>query len=104
MRFLIDRYFSDDKINDFNRWLLGLAAYNAGPSRIINLRNEAQRNGYDPDVWFDNVEIIAAKRIGSETVTYVSNIFKYYTGYQMAFAKLNEAEKRFGNAVRSCSE
>lgn len=104
MRFLIDRYFSDDKINDFNRWLLGLAAYNAGPSRIINLRNEAQRNGYDPNVWFDNVEIIAAKRIGSETVTYVSNIFKYYTGYQMAFAKLNEAEKRFGNAVRSCSE
>lgn len=104
MRFLIDRYFSDENINDFNRWLLGLAAYNAGPSRVINLRNEAQRNGYDPDVWFDNVEIIAAKRIGRETVTYVSNIFKYYTGYQMAFAKLNETEKRFGDVVRSCSE
>ena len=104
MRFLIDRYFSDENINEFNSWLLGLAAYNAGPSRVINLRNEAQRNGYDPDVWFDNVEIIAAKRIGSETVTYVSNIFKYYTGYQMAFAKLNESEKRFGNVVRSCAE
>ena len=102
MRFLMDRYFSDENIDDFNRWLLALAAYNAGPSRVINLRNEAQRNGYDPDVWFDNVEIIAARRIGSETVTYVSNIFKYYTGYQMAFARLTEAERRFGNAVGSC--
>jgi membrane-bound lytic murein transglycosylase MltF len=104
MRFLIDRYFSDENINELNSWLLGLAAYNAGPSRVINLRNEAQRNGYDPDVWFDNVEIIAAKRIGSETVTYVSNIFKYYTAYQMAFAKLNESEKRFGSVVGSCPE
>lgn len=104
MRFLIDRYFSDEDINDLNRWLLGLAAYNAGPSRVINLRNEAERNGYDSAVWFDNVEIIAAKRIGGETVTYVSNIFKYYIAYQMAFAKLNESEKRFGDALRSCSE
>jgi len=104
MRFLMDRYFSDENVDDLNRWLLALAAYNAGPSRVINLRDEAERNGYDPDVWFDNVEIIAAKRIGSETVTYVSNIFKYYTGYQMAFAKISESEKRFGDVVRSCSE
>mgnify|MGYP001038818627 CR=1 FL=1 len=104
MRFLMDRYFSDENIDDFNRWLLALAAYNAGPSRVINLRNEAARNGYDPDVWFDNVEIIAARRIGRETVTYVSNIFKYYAGYQMALARLDEVERRFGDAVRSCAE
>jgi len=103
MNFLVDRYFSDEGINDLDRWLLALAAYNAGPSRVISLRNEAQRNGYDPNVWFDNVEIIAARRIGSETVTYVSNIFKYYAGYQMALAKLNESEKRFGDAVGSCA-
>lgn len=103
MSFLADRYFSDDSIDDLNRWLLTLAAYNAGPARVINLRNEAKSSGYDPNIWFDNVEIIAAKRIGSETVTYVSNIFKYYAGYQMAFAKLSESEKRFGDAVRSCS-
>ena len=29
-------------------------------------------------VWFNNVEEVAAKRIGRETVQYVSNIYKYY--------------------------
>ena len=102
MRFLVDRYFSDSDIKELDRWLLALAAYNAGPSRVMSLRNEAKNSGYDPDVWFNHVEIIAAKRIGSETVTYVSNIFKYYTGYQMAFANFKESEKRFGDAVSSC--
>jgi membrane-bound lytic murein transglycosylase MltF len=35
----------------------------------------------DPNVWFDNVERIASERIGRETVTYVSNIYKYYVTY-----------------------
>jgi hypothetical protein len=35
-------------------------------------------------VWFDNVETIAAEKIGRETVTYVSNIFKYYFAYRLA--------------------
>jgi hypothetical protein len=30
-----------------------------------------------------NVELIAAEKIGRETVTYVSNIYKYYLAYQM---------------------
>ena len=34
-------------------------------------------------VWFNNVELVAAKEIGAETVTYVSNIYKYYVAYQM---------------------
>ena len=29
------------------------------------------------------MELVAAKRIGRETVTYVSNIYKYYLAYQM---------------------
>jgi hypothetical protein len=32
-------------------------------------------------VWFNNVERIAGERIGRETVTYVSNIYKYYVAY-----------------------
>ncbi len=100
MRFLADRYFAD--IDPLNRWLLSLAAYNAGPARVIDLRREARENGYDPDIWFNNVEIIAARRIGRETVTYVSNIFKYYSGYSMASAKIEERLRRFGGEPGTC--
>ncbi len=35
--------------------------------------------------WFHNVEVVAARRIGRETVQYVSNIFKYYIAYRLVF-------------------
>jgi hypothetical protein len=38
--------------------------------------------GYDPNLWFDNVEVIVAEQVGRETVQYVSNIFKYYLTYR----------------------
>ena len=90
--FLRERYFSDPGISAQDRTLLALAAYNAGPSRMINLRNEAKRLGYDPNVWFDNVEVIAAKRIGRETVQYVANIYKYYLAYRLVSEQKLERE------------
>ena len=50
----------------------------------------------NPNVWFNNVELVAAKEIGAETVTYVSNIYKYYVAYQMASE--NAAKTRTKNA------
>ena len=50
---------------------------------MASLRKEAKAQGLDPNKWFNNVELIAAKRIGRETVTYVSNIYKYYLAYQL---------------------
>jgi membrane-bound lytic murein transglycosylase MltF len=47
------------------------------------LRKEAEKRGLDPNVWFGNVEQIASERIGRETVTYVSNIYKYYVAYRL---------------------
>ena len=102
MRFLADRYFADASIDDLNRWLLSLAAYNAGPARVINLRNAARRNGYDPDKWFDNVEIVAARQVGRETLSYVSNVFKYYASYHMAHAKVTASQRRFGDLLSAC--
>ena len=85
LAFLRDRYFSDPEIPDWARFDFTLAAYNAGPSRIIGLRREAEEKGYDPNLWFSNVETIAAARVGSETVRYVANINKYYMAYTMTY-------------------
>ena len=93
--YLRSRYFDDPAISRLDKTLLALAAYNAGPSRMINLRADAEAAGYDPNVWFDNVEVIAAQEIGRETVQYVSNIFKYYLSYRMvATQELNRLEAR----------
>jgi len=83
LRFIADRYFTDDGIDAQNRLLLSFAAYNAGPAKIAKLRNEAAAQGLDPSKWFRNVELVTAKRIGRETVQYVSNIYKYWIAYSM---------------------
>ena len=83
LRFLKDRYFSDEDLDPLDRTLFTFAAYNAGPAKVRRLRTEAGGQGLDPNVWFQNVEVIAAKRIGRETVQYVSNIFKYYVAYRL---------------------
>ena len=84
MRFIMDRYFAHDRMDPLHQWLFGLAAYNAGPARVRGLRKQAEAEGYDPDLWLDNVELVAARQIGRETVTYVRNIFKYYVAYRLA--------------------
>jgi membrane-bound lytic murein transglycosylase MltF len=81
MRGMVDRYFAKEPMDDVNRLLFAFAAYNAGPGRVRQLRKETAEDGLDPNVWFNNVERIASARIGRETVTYVSNIYKYYVTY-----------------------
>ncbi len=88
LRFLRDRYFSDQDLPDLDRQLFTFAAYNAGPARVRKLRTEAAEMGLDPNSWFGNVEVVAAKRVGRETVQYVSNISKYYVAYRLAVGHL----------------
>lgn len=83
IRYLIDQYYSKEQMTDLNKVLFAFAAYNAGPTRISQLRAEAKKRGLNPNIWFDNVERIAAERIGSETVQYVSNIYKYSVAYKL---------------------
>jgi membrane-bound lytic murein transglycosylase MltF len=104
MRFLANRYFEGDDVDTLNQWFFALAAYNAGPARVASLRSEAGKSGYDRNLWFDNVEIIAAKRIGAETVTYVGNIYKYYVGYQLTALRIEEERERFGAEGTGCSD
>ena len=74
-------------MDELNRYLFAFACYNAGPNRITRLRRKAEAAGLNPNVWFRNVEIIAAREIGRETCQYVSNIFKYYLAYKLALEK-----------------
>lgn len=106
MRFLADRYFSDEEMHPMDQWMFTLAAYNAGPARIQKLRSEAQKRGLDQNRWVDNVETVTAHRVGSETVRYVTDITKYFLGYKLAFERhiaLQELRARL-NPDRAQSE
>jgi membrane-bound lytic murein transglycosylase MltF len=82
-----DTYFNDPKIDPMNRLLLTFAAYNAGPTRIANLRKQAAARGLDPNKWFGNVELLVSQGVGQVTVQYVSNIYKYYVAYTLVLAQ-----------------
>jgi membrane-bound lytic murein transglycosylase MltF len=92
LRFVQDRYFNDPGIDNLNKHLLTFAAYNAGPKKILDLRDEAKSRGLDPNVWFKNVEIVVAEKIGRETVQYVSNIYKYYIAYKLSQEKADKVK------------
>jgi len=90
--FMVDKYYANEPMDDVDKVLFTFAAYNCGPSRVKQLRAEAAQKGLNPNVWLGNVEIIAAARIGTETVTYVSNIYKYYVAYKLI--AIQEEERR----------
>jgi|GEM_PF-2217545 len=83
LRWIYKNYFENEKMDRQNKLFFTLASYNAGPARVKQLRKEASKMGLDPNIWFRNVEVVAAKRIGRETVQYVSNIYKYYVAYRI---------------------
>jgi membrane-bound lytic murein transglycosylase MltF len=97
-RWVIDNYYKEPGISRLDRGLFAFASYNAGPGRVAGLRREAKAAGLNPNKWFNNVELIAAKRIGRETVTYVSNIYKYYLAYQL-MAPVQQARQAARNAA-----
>ena len=92
-RFMVDQYYKDEPMTDLNKALMTLASYNAGPGRMRKLRRETAERGLDPNVWFGNVERIVSERIGRETVTYVSNIYKYYIAYRLVLEQANTRAK-----------
>ena len=93
MRWMMDNYYGDAPMTKLDKALFAFASYNAGAGRISGLRKEAARRGLDPNVWFHNVEYVAAEKIGAETVTYVANIFKYYIAYRLIMEQREEKAK-----------
>jgi membrane-bound lytic murein transglycosylase MltF len=93
-----DERFGNESMDELNKDLFTFAAYNAGPARIDGLRKVAGQRGLNPNVWLGNVELIAADKIGSETPTYVGNIFKYYVAYALAMQRMQEGHEREGRS------
>jgi membrane-bound lytic murein transglycosylase MltF len=96
MRFIVNRYYKDEPMDDVNKMLFAFASYNAGPAKVNKLRKKTAAMGLNPNLWFHNVEVAAARVIGRETVQYVSNIYKYYIAYHM----ITEQEKRRQNLMQ----
>ncbi|MEM7169738.1 MAG: transporter substrate-binding domain-containing protein [Pseudomonadota bacterium] len=87
---LRDDYFDDPNLENSAKVDFALAAYNAGPTRISKLRDRADREGLDPNHWFSNVEQVARRSIGRETVNYVANINKYFVAYKLSNQQLEQ--------------
>ena len=93
MRWMIDQYYGKEPMTTLDKALFAFASYNAGAGRISQLRKEAAKRELDPNVWFHNVEYVAAEKIGAETVTYVGNIYKYYIAYRLIMEARAEREQ-----------
>jgi len=87
---LRSHYFSDEDLDPTERMLFTMAGYNAGPNRINRLRGVAESRGLDPNIWFNNVELVVAAQVGREPINYVSNIYRYYIVYKRADLTIQE--------------
>jgi len=93
LRYLRKSYFEDPEVAPLDRVLFSFAAYNAGPGNMRKARKRASKMGLDPNRWFDNVEIAAARVISREPVIYVRNIYKYYVSYKLLEKARDTREK-----------
>ena len=96
---LMSRYLADADFDEANRTLFAFACYNAGPGNIARMRREAAKRGLDDNLWFNNVEVVTAEKIGIETTTYVRNIYKYYVAYRL-LEDVQQAQEKARATVR----
>lgn len=55
-----------------------LASYNTGMGHVLDYREKALKNGYDPNVWDDNVERYSPR----QTIIFVKEVTKRYSHYK----------------------
>lgn len=76
------RYF-DPKQNmrERDRIRMTIAAYNAGPARVLKAITATKKMGLNPNKWFRNVELGMLSLKKEEPVLYMSEINKRYVSY-----------------------
>jgi soluble lytic murein transglycosylase-like protein len=73
--------------------LFAFASYNAGPAGVASCARKPPSADWIRTSGFHNVEYVAAEKIGPETVTYVSNIYKYYIAYKLIMEQKADREE-----------
>jgi membrane-bound lytic murein transglycosylase MltF len=85
LRFLADHYFSSSNVEELDRNLMAVAAYQASPEQVIAARKKAALDGFNPDLWFNHTEVaLLSGELEEEKDTAQStrNIYKYFTVYE----------------------
>jgi membrane-bound lytic murein transglycosylase MltF len=93
LAYLRDSFYGSDEIEPMARIHFSLAGYNAGPNRVEQLRKKAASMGFDPNVWFFNVERAALAEGVTQPVHYVTNIHKYYVAYKLSLDTILRRER-----------
>ena len=83
---MIDQYYKNEPMDDLNKALFAFASYNAGPNRIRSCARRPQTSGSIPTNG-STTSSGSLRRMGRETVQYVSNIYKYYVAYRLVMAQ-----------------
>ena len=78
------RYFDPkEEMSEDTRLRMMMAAYNAGPRRVLQAINKTKSMGLDTNKWFRNVELGMLELGYPEPVIYVSEINKYFVSYDL---------------------
>ena len=96
-----DHYFDDPGLSLPVRARFSLAAYNAGPTALSRVRRVSKKMGYNPDRWFFNCEYGALRLVGSEPVSYVRNILKYYVSYRLSLRLQQESRRQTRDMLKN---
>lgn len=84
LRAIVDKHFHDPHMDPADQALFAVASTQADPSLVRNLQAQAARMHLDPNVWFGNVELAAARELGRSIVEYVRRVHEYDVGFQAA--------------------
>ncbi|XCN72578.1 MAG: transglycosylase SLT domain-containing protein [Candidatus Electrothrix aestuarii] len=87
LRFLADHYFSSSQLSELDRNLMAIASYASSPEQIIAARKKAALAGYDPDIWFGNVETALLANQDKDIAQHVRNIYNYFKAYEYFLEK-----------------